>query len=149
MTFSSRQLSKVKIKIGYQSQARKPIFLLGNGNIICGNFRYRGRYVKKFKDYYYFILSHANTSPKNNVLNVSGVRYWDATSIYNDYMAPKWQRTIGLGRIGKMANETEIRRRIEDIKPEFTRVVGLKWKRVFRQSDPHNPDTPKMAWQIL
>jgi hypothetical protein len=38
---------------------------------------------------------------------------------------------------------------LEKIKNEFKKAVGLKWKRIFKKSDPNDPTTPIQAWQIL
>lgn len=138
----------IKIKIGVQKQANKPIFLHKNGVVVCGNFTYKGRYKKKFREYYYFIKSHANSKAKKGVLDVSGYKYWDALSIY-DYVAMRWHRSISLRPLEKLANETEIRMRVEVIRKEFVRAARLKWLRIFRNSDPSDPHTPKMVWQIL
>ena len=142
-------MKPVQIKIGLQRQANKPIFLLKSGVLVCGNFKYKGRYRKKFKKYYGLILDNANKKSKKGVLDVSKTVYWDAISIYDGYIVPRWQRSISAGKMRKLANETEIRKIIDDIKPEFKRAVRLKWRKIFKKSDPSDKHTPKRAWQIL
>lgn len=117
--------------------------------MICGNFKYNGRYKKKFKKYYNLIIGYANNKPKNEILDVSGANYWDAISIYDNYIIPKWQRVVTSEKIHKFANETTIRKIINDIQPEFKRSLTLKWRKIFIKSDPEAADFPRNAWQIL
>lgn len=138
-----------KIKIGHQRQADKPIYLLPSGAIECGRFRYDGRYKKKFKSIYGMISDLAPTKPKNGVLDVSQYKYWDAVSIYQDYIVANWCKSVSAGRIEKFANESKIMLMIKDINCEFKRAVGMKWKREFKKSDPNSINTPRQAWQIL
>lgn len=140
---------EVIIKIGSQRQAKKPVFLYNNGSIVCGNFIYKGRHRESYRKYYYYFLEHANSKAKNDILDVSEYKLWDATLIYNEYMAPKWQKTMSIDKLSAFANETEIRKRIETIIPEFVRALGAKWRRIFKNSNPADPVTPKQAWQIL
>lgn len=142
-------MKPIQIKIGQQNQANKPIFLLSNGSIVCGNFRYKGRYMTKFKKYYNEILEHTASKPKGEALDVSTSKYWDARSIYDYYIVPRWQRVITVEKILKFANETSIKEIIEDIKPEFSRAVSSKWKKIFKRSDPNDINTPKQAWEIF
>lgn len=135
----------IQIKIGHQKQANKEIFLLSNGNIICGGFTYTGRYTNKFKKYYVAILNHLKSKPKNEVVDASLLKYWDARSI-NEYMTNRWQQSITFDKIEDFANETTIAELIADIIPEFKRALGLRWRRVFKESANH---TPKNAWEIL
>jgi len=75
---------KILIKIGHNNQANKPIFLFANGCVECGRYRYNGRYKEKFKRYFDEILELANSKPKQDIVDVSQVRYWDAISIYKN-----------------------------------------------------------------
>lgn len=60
-----------------------------------------------------------------------------------------WQESISAEQVEKFANETEVVMILEKIKHEFIRAVGLRWKRIFKKSDPNDPRTPTQAWQIL
>lgn len=138
----------VPIKIGQQEQANKPIFLLPNGNIICGNFTYKRRFVEQFKKNYQIIFDLIPRKSKTSFLDVSEYRYWDAISIY-DYLVHKWQRGISVRKVEQFANETEITKVVTSMIPEFRRAVDRRWLRIFRSSNPIERDTLKEAWQIL
>jgi hypothetical protein len=138
-----------KIKIAHQQQANKPIYLLQTGAIECGNFRYDGRYKKRFKLLFEEITGLAYTKLKDGVLDVSQYKYWDAIRIYDDYILPKWLKSISAKKVEELAAETQVVLMLEDINHEFNRAVALKWRRIFHQSDPNNANTPKLAWQIL
>ena len=84
----------IDIKIGHQKQADKAIFLHKNGSFTCGNLKYRGRYIKKYQGYYNKILGLSNDKPRNAVLDVSQARYWDAISIYDEYVVEKWVANV-------------------------------------------------------
>lgn len=137
-----------KIKIAHQKQANKPIYLR-TGAIECGNFRYDGRYKQKFKLRFEKITGLAQTKPTDGVLDVSQYKYWDAIRIYDDYILAKWLKSISARKVEQFAVEAQVVLLLEDIKQEFERAVGLKWKRIFHKSDPNNANTPKQAWQIL
>jgi len=139
----------IKIKIAHQQQANKPIHLLQTGAIECGNFRYEGRYKHRFKVLFEEIIGLAYTKPKDGVLDVSQYKYWDAMRIYDDYILAKWLKSISAKKVEQLAAETRVVLLLEDIKHEFKRSVGLKWKRIFHKSDPNKGNTPKQAWQIL
>jgi len=142
-------MSKFLIKIGYQKQAGKHIYLLNNGNVMCGNFTYKGRYSSNFKQYYERILEISHKKEIKGIVDVSLSRYWDAQSIYNDYLCKNWQKTISVEKMRKFADESEIREMIKVIQKEFIRAVNLKWKKIFKRSNLSDPSTPKIAWQIL
>jgi hypothetical protein len=131
----------IKIKIADQQQANKPIYLLRTGAIECGNFRYDGRYKKKFKLLFEKIAALAHTKPTDGVLDVSLYKYWDAISIYDDYILAKWLKSISASKVEQFAVEAQVVLLLEDIKHEFKRAVGLKWKRMFHKSDPNNAKT--------
>src|SRR5438128_11372080 len=97
----------IKIKVGQQEQARKPIYLLQTGAVECGKFRYEGRYKKKFKSIFARIYSLAHTKPKNGILDVSGYRYWDAVRIYDDYVVVRWCKSVSATKLEKFACETQ------------------------------------------
>jgi len=138
-----------KIKVAHQRQADKPIYLLPTGAIECGRFRYDGRYKRRLKSVFSRISLLAHTRPKNGVLDVSRYKYWNAISIYQDCVVATWRKSVSAGRIEKFASETEIVLMLEDVKYEFKRAVGLKWKRDFKKSDPNSMNRPRQAWQIL
>ena len=138
-----------KIKIGQQEQAKKPIYLLSTGAVECGRFRYEGRRKKQFKAMFDRIYSLAYSKPKDGILDVSGYRYWDAERIYNDYVCPRWCKSVSATRVEKFACETQVVSMLRAIQPEFKRAVGLRWKREFQKRDQDDPNTPWQAWQIL
>lgn len=138
-----------RIKVAHQMQADKPIYLLPTGTIECGRFRYNGRYKKKFKAIFSRISSLAHTRTKDGVLDVSQYKYWDAIGIFQDYVVANWFQSVSAGRLERFAIETEIVLILEGVKCEFKRALGLKWKKVFKNSDPNNMNTPRKAWQIL
>lgn len=142
-------MRNIKIKIGQQTQANKPIFLLHNGHIVCGNFIYKGRYIKTFANYYRSILKHTQKKPKKDILDVSTIRYWDAIIIYNDYLVPNCQKGITTKNIEAFANETAIYKILEIIKPEFQHALRQRWKKIFIKWDKNDPNLPRDPWQIL
>ncbi|MEW5948299.1 MAG: hypothetical protein AB1711_02660 [Thermodesulfobacteriota bacterium] len=142
-------MSNTRIKIGHQEQADKDIYLLHTGAILCGRFRYEGRFKKQFREVYRRIVDLAHGRPSDGVLDISMYQHWDAISIYNEYIAANWKKSVSAQRMLRFANETEVGLLLNPIKAEFKRAVGLRWKRQFQKSDPLDPNTPKMAWQIL
>jgi hypothetical protein len=142
-------MAKLIVKIGHQKQANKAIFLLPSGEVECGNFKYNGRYKKKFKDIYLKILDIAYTKPQAGVIDVSYYKYWNAIHIYDEYVVAKWIKTISARRIEKFAQETAVFLLLEEIRTEFKRSVDVKWKKIFQKSDANDPETPRSGWQIL
>ena len=138
-----------RIKIGQQEQAGKPIYLLRTGAVECGNFRYEGRYRKKFKSIFEKIYSLAHTKPKDGVLDVSGYLYWDAMRSYDDYVVARWCKSVSATRSEKFACETQIVLLLRVIQSEFKRAVGLRWKREFQRRNTDDESTLWQAWQIL
>lgn len=139
----------MKIKVGQQQQAGKPIYLLPTGTIECGKFRYEGRYKRKFKSIFNTIYSLAHTKPKHGTLDVSGYRYWDAVRIYDDYVIPHWCKSVSAVRLEKFACETQVFLMLEDVRREFKRAVAAKWKREFKRRNPDDENRLWHAWQIL
>ncbi len=137
------------IKIAYQQQANKPIYLLATGAIECGDFKYTGRYKDEFKSFFVRICDLVHDKHKVDECDVSEYKYWNAINIYNDYIVAHWRESISAEQIERFANETEVVMMLEKIRHEFTRAVELKWRRIFRKSDPNDPRTPTQAWQIL
>ena len=138
-----------KIKVGQQKQAGKPIYLLPSGIIECGKFRYEGRYKAKFKSVFERIYSLAHTKPKNGILDVSGYRFWDAVRIYDDYVVPRWCKSVSAVRLEKFACETQIFLILADVRSEFKRAVGAKWRREFKKRNPDDQNPLWHAWQVL
>lgn len=138
-----------RIKISYQQQANKPIYLLATGVIECGNFKYSGRCKDEFKSFFVRICDLVHDRHGIDEYDVSEYQYWNAIKIYNDYIVVHWHESISAKQVQKFANETEVVMIIEKIKCEFKRAVGLRWKRIFKKSDPNDPRTPTQAWQIL
>lgn len=139
----------IKIKVGQQRQANKPIYLLHTGAVECGRFRYEGRYKKRFMAIFNKICELAHTKPKDGVLDISGYKNWDAVNIYQDYVVAHWCKSVSAVRLEKFACETEIVSMLGEIKNEFKRAVGLKWAKEFRKCDPNDENTPRQGWQIL
>lgn len=142
-------MNKIRIKVGHQQQADKPIYLLPTGAIQCGRFQYKGRYKKKFKALHQRIISLAHNKPKDGIVDVSQCKYWDAIRIYHDHVVARWIKTVSAKRIERFANDTEVFMLLEDIWEEFNRAVSLKWRKEFKKASLNDPDTPKQAWQIL
>lgn len=138
-----------RIKIAYQQQANKPIYLLATGVIECGNFKYSGRYKNEFKSLFVRICDLVHDKHGIDEYDVSEYKYWDAINIYNDCIVVHWHESISAEQVKKFANETEIVMILEKIKCEFKRLMGLRWKRIFKKSDPNDPRTPTQAWQTL
>lgn len=82
-------------------------------------------------------------------MDVSTVRYWDAISIYDDYLVPKWQKSVTTTKMESFANETAIYRILEIIKPEFNHALRQKWKNIFMKWDKNDPNLPRHPWKIL
>jgi hypothetical protein len=142
-------MKNIKIKIGHQTQANKPIFLLHNGHIVCGKFIYKGRFIKTFANYYRTILEHTDKKNKQTLLDVSAVRYWDAITIYDHYLIPRWQRGITTKKIENFARESKIYKIIEEMKPEFKHALRQKWKKIFMKWDKNDPNLPRNPWEII
>ena len=142
-------MKKAKIKVGHQQQADKPIYLLHNGTLVCGSFEYKGRYKKRFTQIYEHIVSLNVGKVRNGVLDVSHFQYWNAIRIYHEYVAVKWIKTVSAVRLEEFASETEVFLLLEEVREEFKRAVGLKWKKVRKNSGPSDPKWPSKGWQIL
>lgn len=138
-----------KIKIAYQQQANKPIYLLEAGVIECGNFKYSGRCKDEFKSFFVRICDLVHDRHGIDEYDVSEYQLWNAIKIYNDYIVVHWHESISAEQVQKFANETEVVMILEKIKCEFKRAVGLRWKRIFKKSDRNDPRTPTQSWQIL
>jgi hypothetical protein len=138
-----------KIKVGQQKQADKPIYLLHTGAVECGRFRYEGSCKRKFRSIFNRICLLAHTKPKDGVLDISDYKYWDAMRIYDDHVVAHWCKSVSAVRLEKFASETEIVLMLAEIKSEFKRAVGLRWKREFKKYDPNDENIPREAWQIL
>ncbi len=144
-----KRINAVIIKIGQQEQADKPIYLYNNGSIVCGNFTYRGKHMSKFAEYYKRILDLTEVRPRNNVLDVSDHKYWNAINIYDDIIIARWQTSISASKLRKLASQTAIRNILLEIQPEFKRALGRRWLHIFRTWDRDDSDRPSKAWQIL
>jgi hypothetical protein len=141
-------MKRLKIKIEHQRQANKPIYLLHNGSIVCGAFQYEGNQKKRFQEFYSYILERAYKAPAGDILDVSQSRFWDAQAICDEIIDRNAQSTISAGKIYKLACETEIRIKIEQVRPVFMDAVRLKWQKIFRKA-AGDKSTPKNPWQIL
>jgi hypothetical protein len=138
-----------KIKIGYQQQAQENIFLYENGKIMCGEYQYDGRLKKDFAKAFQRICELAPRSKyKEQIIDVSECKFWSAIDVY-DYMVSKWQKSCSIQRVEHFANDTEIRLILNPIHEEFKRAVSAKWKRVFKNSDINDPNTPTKGWHVF
>ena len=142
-------MTSIRIKVGHQEQADEPIYLLHTGAILCGRFRYEGRYKREFKAVHERILSLAGVGPRDGIIDVSHCQYWNAIRIYQDHVVTKWLKAVSAERIERFAAETEVYILLEDVRAEFKRAVGLRWKKQFMKADLDDPNTPREAWQIL
>ncbi len=138
-----------RVKVGYQQQAKKSIYLLATGVIQCGNFEYAGRYKKKLKSLFTKICDLVPYVQSTDECDVSEYRYWDAVSIYDDYVVGQWLKSVSAEQMAKLSRETQVKKMLEDIQVEFVRAVGAKWRRIFKKADPNSPEMPKQPWQIL
>ena len=137
-----------RIKIGFQKQANKAIYLFATGVIECGNFKYSGRYKKIFKSYFVKIsdLVHDRQVVE---YDVSEYKYWTAINMYDDYITSHFLESISSEQVEKFANETEVVILVEEIIAEFKIAVTKKWKRIIKQSDQNGKLNPPYAWMIL
>jgi hypothetical protein len=142
-------MTKIKIKVGHQEQADKPIYLLPTGAIQCGRFRYEGRCKRRFKAIHERILSLASDNHPDGVVDVSQYHFWDAIRIYHDYVVSKWLKSVSAEQIERFANETEVVMMLKEIQAEFKRAILLRLQRELRRADPEDPNRPRQAWQIL
>jgi hypothetical protein len=85
----------------------------------------------------------------NGILDVSTYRYWDAPRIYDEYVIPRWCRSVSATRLEKFACETQIVAMLRVLQAEFKRAVGLRWKKEFQNRCTDDANTPWQAWQIL
>jgi hypothetical protein len=139
----------VVIKIAHQNQANKPIHLLSNGKIECGNFAYKGKLRVQFKENYEHILQHSTVEPKNDFLDVSNFKYWDVTRVLLEYSPLKFNGLVSVAEIEKLSKESIIRQLIESMREEFIQSLGRTWKRNFRKATREHTFYPNQAWQIL
>lgn len=142
--------SKIIIKLGYQNQAGKAVFLHENGLLVCGKFQYKSiSNLKKFKNYFKIILDLTDKKPKQGVLDVSHVTFWDAISIYDNYVVTNWVANVSARKLEKFANETQISIIRSDIEPIFKQALVRRWRSVFKKYDLDDPSIPRESWQIL
>ena len=123
--------------------------ILPSGTIVYGKFQYCGRFKHRFARIHKTIRRTAHTEIKNDVLDVSQYRYWDAITIYDQYILPEWRRSVSAKQVEAFAVETKVSLLVAAIRREFIRALGAKWRRVFKQCDPNALETPRQAWQIL
>ena len=68
---------------------------------------------------------------------MSNSKYWDAIMIYDDYLVPKWQKTISVEKMSFFVKESQINILINKIKPEFIKAIEARWLKIFKMSDPN------------
>lgn len=116
------------IKIAHA--AGKPVFLHANGNVECGRVIYGGKYTREFKDIHHLIDDHLRRYRVRN-RDVSGPRILSIEDLA-DRMVERWQRTISVSRIQRLAEEARIRRLVtQAIFPVFTDYVNRRWRSAF------------------
>lgn len=137
-----------RILLAIQKQSGKPIFLYENGEVVCGNFTYKGRYQKRFAEIYQKIFNLVDHKNKIEI-DVSKYKYWSAIEIYDNYIILNWIKSVSAHKIESFAKQTIVTLLVNEIKEEFIRAVSNKWKRMVLHVDSNNSDYPKDAWNIL
>ncbi len=137
-----------KLLISIQPQARKPIYLLEDGDLVCGRFRYNGRYKKPFSEKFTRIVSILNDY-ESEIIDVCGFKYWTAVEVYNEFIVSKWQCSISAQELEQLAKETLIISIINDIKDEFHRSINLKLRKAFNKLNDDEKQIFKEPWQLV
>jgi hypothetical protein len=138
-----------RIKIGHQGQADMPIHLLPSGKIVCGAYKYSGVKVREFRGVFETIASKVDFAAPSDELDVSNYTFWNAMDIYEQHIARPWKKSISARKMERLAVETEVFLMLEPIRAEFRRAVAAKWKRIFKKSNPDDPNRPTQGWHLL
>jgi hypothetical protein len=136
-----------RIKIGNQSQADLPIYLTSSGCLICGALDYRQSNAAHLKELYFKI--HELVGAGNEDLDVSQYRYWNALNIYEEHIAVPWNKSLSAEFLEKLSIETQVFLMLKPVRELFKKAVARRWCRIFRASNPDDPNRPTQAWQIL
>ncbi len=120
--------TKQPIKIA--TSAGRDVLLYANGTVECGRVCYRGKHTREFQDIYSFIDDHLHRY-RISKRDVSGPRILSIEDLADD-MVEKWQATITVSRVQRLAAEVRVRRLVTDhIFPVFMDYVNGKWRREF------------------
>jgi hypothetical protein len=126
------------------TSAGRDVLLYSNGTVQCGRITYRGRaHTQEFKDIYSYIdyyldryhLVSRDVSGAVRVLTIEDLA---------QYMEERWQASITVGRVQRLAAEAAVRRLVaERIFPVFMNHVNQKWHREFsKMSDDDKREHP-------
>jgi hypothetical protein len=120
--------TKPPIKIA--TSAGRDVLLYANGAVECGRVRYHGKRAHEFRDIYSLIDNHLRRY-RINKRDVSGPRILSIEDLADD-MVEKWQATITVSRVQRLAAEARIHRLIAElICPVFMNYLNSKWRREF------------------
>jgi hypothetical protein len=126
------------------TSAGRPVFLHSNGTVQCGRVTYRGRrHTQEFRDIYDYIdhylrrydLAKRDVSGPIRILTIEDLA---------EYMEERWQATITVKRVQRLAAEATVRRLVsERIFPVFMNYLNQKWRREFpKMSDEQKRQHP-------
>src|SRR5208282_6414319 len=111
-----------KLPIKIAMSAGKDVFLYPTGVVQCGRVSYTGKLKRKFQRYFDEIDGH---------LRKYNARHRDVSDFQvmfiGDLLAQmelKWQRTITIDRIRRLAEQSDIREMTNDISHEFMRYLN-------------------------
>ena len=139
-----------KIKVGFEQQAKKPVYLYKNGDVQCGAFRYRpGKLREKFKEIFEIIWRLTIDLEWENEIDVSSFKAWNACKIYEEFILKNWAANIPAKTVEKLALETEVHLTLEMVRTEFKKSVYRKFKRERKLYDFYDNRFPHHGWQVL
>jgi hypothetical protein len=122
---------KLDPPIKIATSAGKDVFLHANGTVQCGRVAYRGKHTQEFRDVYAFIDHYLHRYRMVN-RDVSGELSISTIEDLAEHMEEKWQATITVRRVRRLADEVAVRRLVaERICPVFMDYVNSKWRREF------------------
>lgn len=132
------------LPIKIATSAGRDVLLYSNGTVQCGRITYQGRtHAQEFRDIYGYVNSHLSRYHLPS-RDVSGAVRVLTIEDLAQYMEERWQDTITVGRVQRLAAEATVRRLVaERIFPVFMNHVNQKWRREFpKMSDEEKRKHP-------
>jgi hypothetical protein len=127
----SRMSQRRNTLIKIATSAAKDVFLLPNGSVECGRVHYSGKHIREFKDIFQLIDDHLRRY-RVKQRDVSGPCILTVEDLA-DYMTERWQRSITVERLTRLAAEARIRRLVtKQIFPVFMDYLNKQWRVRFR-----------------
>ena len=117
--------------------------------MVCGAFSYTGVKVPAFKAVFEVIAAKVAPTSRSDELDVSNYAHWNAMDIYEHHIARPWRKSISARQMERLAVETEVFLMLEPLRAEFKRAVAARWKRIFKRSNPGDPNRPTQGWHLF